>query len=241
MCRVRILFSLSFNSAGRRANDQSISNNVGEFFFCATQTASSFATSFPHIFGTDAKKVASIPSLIPCAIDQDPYFRQCRDYAYKFHYQKPSMLHSIFLPALQGLGSKMSASIDTSAVFMGDTPNQVKKKINKYAISGGQDTAELQRELGGNTKDDIPFQYLTFFLEDDDELARIKTEYESGRMLTGEIKAICIAEVQAFVKDFQDRRATVTEEVVSEFMRARPLVWGKDSSSPAAENKEESS
>lgn len=148
------------------------------------------------------------------------------------------MIHSIFLPALQGPGSKMSASIDTSAIFMGDTPNQIKKKINKYAISGGQDTAELQRELGGNTKNDMPFQYLTFFLEDDEELAKIKEDYESGRMLTGEIKAKCISEVQTFVKDFQDRRAITTEDVVNDFMRVRPLVWGEDSNT-TAETKEE--
>ena len=40
------------------------------------QSAASFATSYPFIFGADKKKVAKIPCLIPCAIDQDPYFRQ---------------------------------------------------------------------------------------------------------------------------------------------------------------------
>ena len=204
------------------------SNNIGEFHFCATQSASAFATSFPHIFGTDRKKVASIPCLIPCAIDQDPYFRQCREHAEKMKYKKPALIHSIFLPALQGPGSKMSASVDSSAIFMNDAPNRIKNKINKYAFSGGQDTAELQREHGGNTKSDVPFQYLTFFLEDDDELERIRLAYESGEMLTGEIKQKCITELQAYVKGFQDRRANVTEAVMSEFMTARPLEWGKN-------------
>lgn len=49
-------------------------------------------------------------------------------------------------------------------------------------------------------------QYLTFFEEDDAELERIKDEYESGRLLTGELKALCIAKLQAFVKSFQDVR-----------------------------------
>lgn len=204
------------------------SNNIGEFHFCATQAASSFATSFPAIFGTDRKKVASIPCLIPCAIDQDPYFRQCREHAEKFKFKKPSLIHSIFLPALQGPGSKMSASVETSAIFMNDTPNRIKNKVNKYAFSGGQDTAELQRELGGNTKADVSFQYLTFFLEDDEELARIKKAYESGEMLTGELKALCIKELQAFVKDFQERRAKVTDEVITEFMTPRPLSFRGD-------------
>jgi len=201
------------------------SNNVGEFFFCATQSASSFATSFPHIFGHDQKKTASIPCLIPCAIDQDPYFRQCREHAEKLKYKKPALIHAIFLPALQGPGSKMSSSVDISAIFMSDTENAIKKKINKYAFSGGQDTAELQREKGGNTKEDISFHYLTFFLEDDEELERIRLAYESGEMLTGELKAICIKELQTFVRGFQERRKKVTDKIRDEFMRPRKLEY----------------
>ncbi|GAB1213079.1 hypothetical protein ATERTT37_002228 [Aspergillus terreus] len=222
MCRMAKRITINSVRGTFGFND---SNNVGEFHFCATQSAAAFATSFPHIFGTDRKKVSSIPCLIPCAIDQDPYFRQCREHAEKMKYKKPSLIHAIFLPALQGPGSKMSASVDSSAVFMDDTPSRIKNKINKYAFSGGQDTAELQRQLGGNTKSDVPFQYLTFFLEDDDELERIKVAYESGQMLTGEIKQRCIAEIQAYVQGFQERRAKVTDEVLAEFMRARPLEW----------------
>ena len=49
--------------------------------------------------------------------------------------------------------------------------------------------------------------------------------YESGEMLTGEIKQKCIAELQAYVQGFQERRAQVTDAVRDEFMRARPLEW----------------
>ena len=222
MCRMAKRITINQVKGTFGFND---SNNIGEFHFCATQSASAFATSFPHIFGTETKKVASIPCLIPCAIDQDPYFRQCREHAEKMKFKKPSLIHSIFLPALQGPGSKMSASVDSSAIFMNDTPNKIKNKINKHAFSGGQDTAELQRELGGNTKDDVPFQYLTFFLEDDVELEQIRTDYESGKMMTGEIKQKCIAQLQAYVQGFQERRAQVTDEIMAEYMRPRPLEW----------------
>ena len=201
------------------------SNNIGEFHFCATQSATSFATSFPHIFGPDPAKTRTIPCLIPCAIDQDPYFRQCREHAEKMKYKKPSLIHAIFLPALQGPGSKMSASIDTSAIFMSDTPNQVKNKINKYAFSGGQETTDLHRQLGGRTKDDVAFQYLTFFMEDDDRLEQIRQDYEAGKLLTGELKKICIEHLQEYVKGFQERRKAVTEDIRKEFMSIRPLTW----------------
>jgi tryptophanyl-tRNA synthetase len=122
----------------------------------------------------------------------------------------------------------MSASIDSSAIFMNDTANQIKKKINKYAFSGGQVTAEEQRKYGGNPDVDVPFQYLTFFLESDEELEEIRRSYVAGELMTGELKAKCIKALQEFVVGFHERRKLVTDEVVREFMDGtRPLVWGQ--------------
>ncbi|KAI9827323.1 MAG: tryptophan--tRNA ligase [Phylliscum demangeonii] len=202
------------------------SDNIGKIHFASIQAAASFATTFPHIFGPDQKRNASIPVLIPCAIDQDPYFRMTRDVAVRLKYPKPSLIHSIFLPALQGPGSKMSASVDTSAIFMIDNANAIKKKINKHAFSGGQASAEEQRQLGGDPDVDVSFQYLVFFLEDDEQLERIKTTYRKGEMLTGELKQLCIKELQEYVKGFQERKARVTPEMVQEFMSERKLEWG---------------
>ncbi|KAL5612796.1 hypothetical protein BROUX41_004120 [Berkeleyomyces rouxiae] len=211
------------------------SSNIGKVHFGSIQGATSFASSFPHIFGDDESKSNSIPCLIPCAIDQDPYFRVTRDVAARLHYSKPALIHMRFLDALQGPGSKMSASDDTSAIFLTDSPKQIKNKINKYAFSGGQVTVEEHREKGGNADIDVSYQYLLFFLEDDEELKRIKEEYESGRMLTGELKAICINFLQEYVQAFQDRRAQVTEEVVSSYMTPRPLKWGGNPKVPRAD------
>ena len=47
-------------------------------------------------------------------------------------------------------------------------------QINKYAFSGGQETVEKHRELGGNCEVDIAYQYLRYFLEDDDRLEEIR-------------------------------------------------------------------
>uniref|UniRef100_A0A674A407 Tryptophanyl-tRNA synthetase n=1 Tax=Salmo trutta TaxID=8032 RepID=A0A674A407_SALTR len=41
-----------------------------------------------------------VQCLIPCAIDQDPYFRMTRDVAPRIGYPKPALLHSTFFPAL---------------------------------------------------------------------------------------------------------------------------------------------
>jgi len=143
---------------------------VGKSHFVSVQAAPSFSNTFPEIFGTRS----DIPCLIPCAIDQDPYFRLTRDVAHKLKYPKPALIHAKFFPALQGPGTKMSASVDSSAIFMTDTQAQIKNKINRHAYSGGGATMELHKELGGRPEDDIPFQYLSFFLDDDEEISEIE-------------------------------------------------------------------
>lgn len=220
----RVSKCITFNAA-RATFGFDESTNIGRVHFGAIQGATAFASTFPHIFGSDEKVTNTIPCLIPCAIDQDPYFRLTRHVAQSLKFPKPSLIHSRFLDALQGPGSKMSASIDSSAIFMKDTEKSIKNKINKYAFSGGQETAEEQREKGADTSKDVAYQYLTFFLEDDDELRDIEQKYAKGELLTGEVKAKCILELQKYVKGFQERRAQVTDEVMREFMSPRPLEW----------------
>jgi len=199
------------------------SSNVGKYHFVAVQAAPSFSNSFPHIFGE--KK--DIPCLIPCAIDQDPYFRLTRDVAVKLKYPKPALIHAKFFPSLQGSQTKMSASVDTSAIFMNDTPKQIEKKINKYAFSGGRTTLEEQKEFGGDTEVDVAYQYLSFFMDDDEKLENIGKGYRDGEIMTGELKRMCIDVLKEFVGDFQAKKNQVTDELVKEYMRPRSLEWGK--------------
>merc|ERR1712209_28757 len=111
-----------------------------------------------------------------------------RDVAPRLGSPKPALLHSSFIPALQGAQTKMSGSDPTSSIFLTDTPKQIKNKINKYAFSGGGSSVEEHREKGGNCDVDVSFQYLSFFMEDDNELEQIRRDYSSGRMLTGDLK-----------------------------------------------------
>ena len=73
---------------------------IGKIAFPATQAAPAFPTSFPHMFG-HRKDCNNIRCLIPCAIDQDPYFRMTRDVAPRLHFPKCSLIMSRFFPALQ--------------------------------------------------------------------------------------------------------------------------------------------
>uniref|UniRef100_A0A383VE13 Tryptophan--tRNA ligase, cytoplasmic n=1 Tax=Tetradesmus obliquus TaxID=3088 RepID=A0A383VE13_TETOB len=194
-------------------------DNIGKIGFPAVQAAPSFPGVFPHIFG-DRKDVRC---LIPCAIDQDPYFRMTRDVAPRLGYQKPALIEARFFPALQGESGKMSASDPNSAVFVNDSAKQIKDKINKYAFSGGGATLEEHRSRGANLDIDVPWKYLNFFMEDDAKLAAIGREYGAGRMLTGEVKAELIALLTDIVGRHQQARTQVTEDIVDAFMAVRPM------------------
>lgn len=209
------------------------STNIGSNAFAAKQCVAAFASSYPFIFGEDyksyhrSKKLAATPCLIPCAIDQDPYFRIVRDNCSRMDQPspKPALIHSKFLTALQGAGGKMSASNPNSAIYMSDTPKDIKNKINKHAFSGGQETLELHREKGGNPDIDVPYQYLTYFEDNDEKIAKFAAEYRKGVMLTGEMKKECINMMTEYVKKFQEARAKVTDEILEEFMKPRKLEW----------------
>lgn len=47
--------------------------------------------------------------------------------------------------------------------------------------------------------------------------------YESGEMLTGELKKELITVLGRLIGEYQERRKAVTNEVVKQFMTPRPL------------------
>lgn len=176
-------------------------NNIGSIFYTAMQAVPAFLPSVIR------KK--KMPCLIPHAIDQDPHFRVSRDVIPKIGYYKPASIQCRFLPGLGGMnedGKMSSSSGDTATIFTTDDAKTVKKKINKYAFSGGQATVEEHRKLGGNPDIDVSYQWLTFFEEDDAKLVDIYSKYRSGEMLSGELKALLIEKLNAFLSGHQKRR-----------------------------------
>ncbi|MBU3912970.1 MAG: tryptophan--tRNA ligase [Nanoarchaeota archaeon] len=196
-CKVakKITFSMVKSSFGFNE-----SNNVGSIFYTAMQAVPAF---LPSVI-----KKKNIPCLIPLGIDQDPHFRISRDVMPKLGYYKPAIMHNVFLPPLTGIGGKMAASSGSeTAIYTTDTPEEVKKKINKYAFSGGQATIEEHRKKGGNPDIDVSFQYLKMFFEpDDNKLQKIHDDYKSGKLLTGELKAILIEKINKFLSEHQKKR-----------------------------------
>lgn len=174
--------------------------NIGMIFYTSLQSAPCF--------------IEDKPVLIPLGVDQDPHFRLTRDIAPKIGRQKPALIHNIMIPGLEGPGGKMSASDENGTVYTTDSPGAVKKKINKYAFSGGQPDIEQHRKIGGNPDIDVSFQYLRIFFEPDDKkLKAIHDDYKSGKMLTGELKAILIEKINSFLAIHQEKREKAKDQI----------------------------
>ena len=174
--------------------------NIGMIFYTSLQSAPCF--------------IEDKPVLIPLGVDQDPHFRLTRDIAPKIGKPKPALIHNIMIPGLEGPGGKMSASDENGTVYTTDTPDVVKKKINKYAFSGGQPDIEQHRKLGGNPDIDVSYQYLRIFFEpDDNKLKSIYDDYKSGKLLTGELKAILIEKINDFLKVHQEKREKAKNQI----------------------------
>ena len=61
---------------------------------------------------------------------------------------------------------------------------------------------------------DVSFQYLRIFFErDDNKLKQIYEDYKSGKMLTGELKAILIEKINEFLQDHQQKREKAREQI----------------------------
>jgi tryptophanyl-tRNA synthetase len=179
------------------------SDNVGKYFFTSIQSVPAFLVS--SLLGRN------IRCLIPHAIDQDPHFKVSRDVLPKLGYLKPSSIISKFLPSLKG-GGKMSSSDPNSGIFLDDTPQVVRKKIMKYAFSGGRDTAEEQRKYGANP--DIDFSFNVYKLIEDDQVkvSKIREEYSSGSMLSGELKSLVAEKISQVLAELREKREIATEK-----------------------------
>ena len=174
--------------------------NVGMIFYTSLRSAPCF--------------IEDMPVLIPFGVDQDPHFRITRDIAPKINKPKPALIHNIMIPPLGGSKGKMSGSNENETIYTTDSPETVKKKINKYAFSGGQPDIEEHRKKGGDPDIDVSYQYLRIFFEPDDKkLKQIHDDYKSGKMLTGELKEILIQKINEFLASHQHKREMARDQL----------------------------
>lgn len=184
------------------------SDNIGSIWHPALQMMVCFLQS--------EREGEKIPCLIPAAIDQDPYWRITRDIAEKMGYYKPAQIHAKFLPGLAE-GGKMSASQPETAIFTTDPPKKAAKKVMR-AFTGGRDTVEEQRKLGGRPEICNVYAYYYFLFENDDQkLVERELSCKAGEILCGQCKKDLGSRIETFLTEFQAKREAA-REVLDQFI-----------------------
>lgn len=185
----------------------------------------SYSFGFPmYAVGQCADILAFRPDLVPVGVDQVAHIEMCREVARKFNQvycevdthaedEDHENLGGVFpIPAalvgrvgrLVGTdgAQKMSKSLD-NAVFLSDTPKQVKKKIG--AMYPGQ---SRDPDQPGDPDINPVFEYADIFIKDEAFVADLRERYRGGDNLgDGHVKAHVIEAVNGLLEPMRERRA----------------------------------
>ena len=106
----------------------------------------------------------------------------------------------------------MSSSDRTTGIYLDDDPKTVRRKLMKYAFSGGRDTAEEQRKYGANPDIDFAFNVYRMLEPDIGKTSRVYEDYRSGKMLSGEMKGLAADMINEFLARIQSQREIVEKD-----------------------------
>jgi tryptophanyl-tRNA synthetase len=143
--------------------------------------------------------------VVPVGVDQDPHLRLTRDIAAKMNeeygFLAPASTYHRFLTGLTG--DKMSSSKPNTAIYLNETPKQAEKKV-KSSKTGGRETLDEQKELGGRPDECVIYEMLVYHLvEDDKELERIREECMNGELMCGHCKVHTAELMKDFFEDLK--------------------------------------
>ncbi len=154
------------------------------------------------------------PTVVPVGVDQDPHIRLTRDVASRYKDIKlipPASTYHRFMTGLTG--QKMSSSDPQTAIFLTDNEEEVRHKIWD-AKTGGRETTEKQRELGGVPEECMIYEmYLYHLVEDDERLRKIYEECIGGSILCGDCKDRAFNLIKEFLNKHKKRRERAKDKV----------------------------
>jgi len=129
-----------------------------------------------------------------------------------YGFSLPSSIYHRFMTGLTG--GKMSSSIPASHISLLDDPEDGYDKV-RAATTGGRETAEQQRELGGEADECPVYELYAYLLADEDD-AFAKEVYEEcvgGERLCGDCKEQAAVLMEEFLEDHQAKRAEWAEKL----------------------------
>jgi tryptophanyl-tRNA synthetase len=117
----------------------------------------------------------------------------------------PSSVYHRFMTGLTG--GKMSSSVPASHISLLDDPDAGYEKV-KAATTGGRDTAEEQRELGGEADECPVYELYAYLLAGDDDgfATEVYEECVGGERLCGGCKEQAAELMREFLDEHQEKR-----------------------------------
>lgn len=200
-----------------------------------TELETKFAGGDKHSFGFPMYAVGQIadilafrPEWVPVGEDQVPHIEMTREVARRFnqlycgidvHTDDDDPVHEtqgVFpipkakvgrIARLTGVDgkNKMSKSLG-NAIFLSDTPKEVKKKCN--SIFTGRGTMDEPPVLENNTV----LEYLEVFVRDESRVAELKEAYAKSEVGDGALKKEVAAAINAFLEPIREKRAALTDD-----------------------------
>ena len=123
---------------------------------------------------------------------------------------QPSSIYHRFMTGLTG--GKMSSSVPASHISLLDDPETGYDKV-KSATTGGRETAEKQRELGGEADDCPVYELYAYLLANDDDglVEEVYEECVGGERLCGDCKEQAATLMKEFLREHQEKREEAKE------------------------------
>ncbi len=126
-----------------------------------------------------------------------------------YGFYPPSSFYHRFMTGLTG--GKMSSSVPKSHIAVTDEPEDASEKVMS-ATTGGRETAEEQREKGGDPDDCPVYELYAYTVAKDDEHAeRVYEECANGERLCGGCKSEAADLTADFLEEHQEARDEARE------------------------------
>jgi tryptophanyl-tRNA synthetase len=159
-----------------------------------------------------------IPSVTGIGLEQDPHARITRDVARRLQYSLtlPSFIYFKHQGGLQK-GTKMSSSEPHTAIFLSDKPEDAENKIKRKTFTGGRDTIEEQRQLGGQPNVCKVYEMYLMHYPNTKKVEDIYKTCRSGDLTCKDCKQHCAKFVKDFLVEHQ-KKFVKTEKVAKKII-----------------------
>lgn len=140
--------------------------HIGEYFYVFYQLMPCFL---------DKNKTA----IIIAGVDQDPFFRLCRDIAPRMGFPKPIIIYTKNVIGLDGCPKMSTSNINSNPIFIDDTIDIIKQKIMNIKYVGAGTLDELFAN-GAYLENDVPFKLIKIFEKNNNIVQLIEKAYTIG-------------------------------------------------------------